>query len=78
MRQLVAMAEAQRERDWETFSSLMALIANVNNTRKGRTYTAAQFNPVAKQDEQRRRVLPYSRESLDMAKSLFSTKGNSK
>ena len=68
------MAEAQRERDWETVSSFMALVANVNNTRKGKTYKPEDFNPtVDKRKAKSKRILPYSRESLDMAKSLFSS-----
>lgn len=73
LRQLVWMAEAQRERDWETISSLMALMANINSTRRGKTYKAADFNPTVDRNQARRsKVLPYSRENMSMLKSLVT------
>lgn len=51
----------------------MALIANVNNTKRGKSYTAAQFNPTVSDKRDRRKVLPYSKESMNMAKAFFSS-----
>lgn len=56
-------------------SSLMALIANVNNTKRGKSYNAAQFNPTVSANEKRnrRKVLPYSAETMSMAKAFFTS-----
>lgn len=53
-------------------SNLMALIANVNNTRRGKTYTAEQFNPTIERKTGNRRVLPYSEETMKAAKAFFT------
>lgn len=67
------MLESQRERDWETISELMALIANVNNSKRGKVYTGIQFNPTVDQKYNAKKVLPYSKESMEMAKAFFSS-----
>lgn len=66
------MVRGQRMRDWETASNLMALIANVNNTRRGKTYTAEQFNPMIERKTGNKRVLPYSAETMEAAKTFFN------
>jgi hypothetical protein len=69
------MCEAQRERDWETVSHLMALLANINRSKKGKPFTADQFNPTVTYRTQQRKVLPYSRETMEMAKTFFNALG---
>lgn len=70
------MGEAQRERDWETVSALMALIANVNSSKRGKTYKADDFNPTVSRQQaaSRRKILPYSRDNLNLLKSVFERK----
>ena len=37
----------QQERAWERTSSVMALVANINRSKKTRAYKPADFNPYA-------------------------------
>ena len=42
----------QQERAWERTSSVMALVANINRSKKTRAYKPADFNPYARPQAQ--------------------------
>ena len=66
------MVEGARERDWETMSHLLAMLANINRNPKKRhkPYLATDFNPVVK-NAKTSSTLPWNEQTRNIAKNAF-------
>jgi hypothetical protein len=69
LRELVWMAEAKGRDSWAHTSAVLALVANVNRSRRGsRVFKPGDFNPF---ESRRRAGMPLTAENLSVLRRVF-------
>lgn len=66
MRELLEMGEAKQFENWNHTAAVMSILANVNRSKKGRSYTTADFHPM----QNKRRGTVINKRSIGVLKSF--------